>query len=752
MKKIICYAVITLFGCLAIHGQEQAPVVQQKVDWQRKFEQLGTTLPTPNVYRTASGAPGKVYWQQRADYKIDITLDDKKNAITGNEVITYYNNSPNALPYLWVQLDQNVRAPDSDTPKIDDVTRSLQNGIPDSLRSISLVRSLSLPASDFEGGFNIAFVKDKSGNPLPYTINKTMMRVELPAPLPTGGEVSLQIAFSYNINDRMEDGGRSGYEYFPGDDNYVYSIAQFYPRMAVYDDVEGWQNKQFLGSGEFALNFGNFELSLTLPADYVVAATGSLQNPKQVLSTTQRSRLAEAKESFNKPVFIITEAEARKAESSPRSQQPKTWVFEAEDVRDFAFSASRKFIWDAQSVQLANHRPLAMSFYPKEGNPLWEKESTKAVVNTLKTYSKHTIDYPYPVAISVHAAAIGMEYPMICFNFGRPAPDGTYSDRTKWHMIGVIIHEVGHNFFPMIINSDERQWTWMDEGLNSFVESIAEMEHYPDMPVGGTPQTIKGYMGGDKRFIRPIMTNSEQIIQFGNNAYNKPSAALHVLRETVMGRELFDYAFKEYARRWAFKSPAPADFFRTMEDASAVDLDWFWRGWFYTTDHVDISVDSIRWYRLKSDTSDPERLQLASTASLDEKKPDNEFILIPTTEETYVRYEFRSRFNESYLQNRYKDKNFYLVEFNNRGGLVTPIIIEWVYVDGSSEIERVPVEIWRMNERKATRLFVKDKQVRTLRIDPSNELADTNVENNVFPRAEDVSLTPVETFKKQQGE
>ena len=757
MKRCVLFLGFCMWGSIA-YAQEEGEQSTSDQLWGQKFEQLGTTLPTPNAYRTASGAPGAKYWQQQADYDIELKLNDQNQSITASETITYYNNSPDELKYLWLQLDQNMRSPDSDTPLVRDFGRGLADGMSDSVSTVNLARGLSLPASDFVGGFQITSVKDVNGEPLPYTINKTMMRVNLSRRLSSGGKVIFSVSWSYQINNRMEDGGRSGYEYFPKDKNYLYTIAQFYPRMAVYSDVEGWQNKQFLGRGEFALSFGDFRVSLSVPADHVVAATGELQNPNEVLSDQQWTRFKRASQSFEKPVFIVTEKEAIQNELSLPATGMKNWVFVAKNVRDFAFASSRKFIWDAQAVQINDKKPLAMSFYPKEGNPLWEKESTRAVVNTLQTYSKYTIDYPYPVAISVHTASIGMEYPMICFNWGRPSPDGSYSDQTKWRMIGVIVHEVGHNFFPMIINSDERQWTWMDEGLNSFVESVTEMENYPDMPMRrGTPQTISGYMGGDKRFIRPIMTNSEQIIQFGNNAYSKPSAAFHVLRETIMGRELFDYAFKEYATRWAFKSPTPADFFRSMEDASAIDLDWFWRGWFYTTDHVDMSIEQVSWFRVKEDKA-PERTQIKeekiNTLKNPLLEPSKEFTLLPTEDDFYeqagIGFEFKSRLDDPYIRNKYKDKNFYLVEFSNLGGLVMPIVIEWTYKDGTKEIEKIPAEIWRMNEQKTTRLFVKDKQVLSVTLDPKNELADTEVENNTFPREE--KLSEVEAFKKKKDD
>jgi len=539
---------------------------------QNKFRQLGQELPTPNVYRTASGAPGHMYWQQKVDYVMDIVLDDEKQRIYGTEQITYTNNSPDELSYLWIQLDQNMRSPESDTYKVR--TGAISDGMP----TFEYFRLFN----DFEGGFNIEYIEDGEGNAVKATTNKTMLRVDLEQPLKQGESTKLNIKWWYNINDRMEIGGRSGYEYFKKDDNYLYTIAQFFPRMAVYSDVEGWQNKQFLGRGEFALPFGDYDVKITAPDDLVVGATGLIQNMGEIMSEEQLARYEEAK-TADKPVMIVNQKEAEANEKS-RSKETKTWHFKAENVRDFGFAASRKFIWDAQGVPFDDRTVMAMSLYPKEGNPLWEKYSTKAIVLSLEVYSRHTFDYPYPVAYSVHADRIGMEYPMICYNFGRPDGDGEYSDRTKYGMIGVIIHEIGHNYFPMIVNSDERQWTWMDEGLNTFLQYMTEKEWTdetgkPFPSRRGPAEKIVRYMKGDKSKISPIMTNSESIWQFGSNAYSKPATALNILRETVMGPELFDYAFKTYANRWMFKHPSPADFFRTMEDASAVDLDWFWRGW-----------------------------------------------------------------------------------------------------------------------------------------------------------------------------
>jgi hypothetical protein len=742
---------VTLFALLAFC------TAWAQEGYQGKFEQLGTTLPTPNEYRNASGAPGYKYWQQQADYDIKVALNDDNQSVEGSERITYYNHSPEPLTYLWLQLDQNMRAQDSSTPKIE------QSQVRDSLAA-RVFQKYVMYENDFDGGFKIGSVKDENGKPLEYLINKTMMKVNLPQPLNPGENFSFHVDWSYNINDRMQDGGRSGYEYFPEDDNYLYTIAQFYPRMAKYDDVSGWQNKQFLGQGEFALTFGNYQVEITVPEDHVVAATGELQNPKAVLSPEQIRRLEQAKNEFEKPVLIVTEAEARENEKT-KANGSKTWVFKADNVRDFAFATSRKFIWDAMAVKINDKRPMAMSFYPKEGNPLWEKESTLAVKNTLVGYSKRTFDYPYPVAISVHAASIGMEYPMICFNFGRPNPDGTYTDSKKWGMIGVIIHEVGHNFFPMIVNSDERQWTWMDEGLNTFLENLTSEEFYPDMPLKfGTPQTIVTYMGGDKNFIRPIMTNSEQILQFGYNAYGKPSAALYVLRNSVMGPELFDAAFKEYAQRWKFKSPTPADFFRSMEDASAVDLDWFWKGWFYTTDHVDMTVDNVKWYKMQPEEAEVEKTVKAKKGTLKKEEaragseeatadakqwPESyESLTVTDTDPRYYG-EFMNRQDDEAIRRQYEGKNIYEVSFKNEGGLVMPIILELTYADGSSEVQKIPAEIWRKNENTATKVFATDKEVVSIKLDPDNELADVDLSDNVFPRAEE--KTKFEQFKQKKA-
>jgi len=711
-------------------------VYAQDAGWKGKFEQLGTTLPTPNEYRDASGAPGPRYWQQQANYHIKVSLDDANQSITGWEQVEYINNAPQTLQYLWLQLDQNSRMPDSDR------NRANPSGLGGSIPAKSFEGAVG-NNFDFDGGFKIGAVKTPAGQNLRYTINGTMMRIDLPQPLGSGNSFQFQIEWSYNINDRMKDGGRSGYEYFPSDDNYVYTIAQFFPRMAVYDDVEGWQNKQFIGGGEFALTFGDYKVEITVPSDHMVAATGELQNPQQVLSAEEIQRFELAKKTFDKPVFIRTQKEAEAIEKK-KAAGTKTWVFQAENVRDFAFASSRKFIWDAMAVKLETATPLAMSYYPKEGNPLWERESTLAVKNTLLLYSERTFDYPYPVAISVHAASVGMEYPMICFNFGRPRPDGSYDDRIKTRMVSVIVHEVGHNYFPMIVNNDERQWAWMDEGLNSFLEQQTMAVYYPELPyTSNVPTSIVPYMKGDKRIQRPIMTNPEQSIQLGPEAYTKPAAGLYMLRETIMGPELFDFAFKQYANRWKFKHPQPADFFRTIEDASAVDLDWFWRGWFFTVDHVDVDVENVRWFKLKEDVQEFERRLQASgqiaggggagANAADGIKGPFELNLVDTPPFAYG--EFMNRVDDNEIREKYKGKNFYEVTFTNKGGLVMPIIVRLNFTDGTFQDEYIAAEIWRKNETQVRKVFITDKEVASVNFDPNQALADTELENNVFPRA-----------------
>ncbi len=713
---------------------------------QSKFAQLDQELPTPNEYRNAAGAPGHHYYQQKADYKINVSINDENQVLKGDEIITYTNNSPDQLDYLWLQLDQNIYSENSDNKMIDI----------EKMEDFKNIGDVKKKLFYYDGGFKIDEITTVSGQKMKYFINKTMMRIDLVKPLKSKESISFKVKWWYNVNDRMAVGGRSGYEYFEKDKNYLYTIAQWFPRMCVYNDVTGWQNKQFLGRGEFTLPFGDYEVNITVPIDHIVGATGELQNATQILSAKQRERFTKAA-TANEPVLIVTQDEAIAAESK-KETKTKTWTFKATNVRDFAFATSRKFIWDAQGVEINGKKILAMSYYPKEGNPLWEKYSTKLVAHTLKTYSKHTVDYPYPVAISVHAKWIGMEYPMICFNGGRPEEDGTYSEDTKYGMWGVIIHEVGHNFFPMIINSDERQWSWMDEGLNTFVQYLTEQEWERGYPSRrGPAYLIADYMRGDKKGLSPIMTNSESILQFGNNAYGKPATALNILRETIMGRELFDYAFKTYCERWKFKHPTPADFFRTMEDASAVDLDWFWRGWFYSTDNVDVSLEKVRYFQLNTNNPEIEKQALKDKdASKDQfigdtrnktliEKTANEND--PTLDDFYKKrniYEvdaldrleydkFKNKLTPDESKLLAENNHFYELTFKNIGGLVTPLIVRFTYSDNTTEVVRIPAEIWVQGQDVVSKVFILNKEVVSVRVDPFLETADTDLNNNSWP-------------------
>ena len=726
-----------------------------------RFEQLGTILPTPNEYRTASGAPGPKYWQQRCDYDIVCELDEPNRKLTGKETLTYFNNSPDNLTYLWLQLDENEHS------SVNNSGYQSSNVVSKTMSDQDLARMSSGGKLDKEYGDNITKVTNALGAPLKYTINKTMMRIELPQTLKPGQQFIFKIDWNYNIIERTKYGGRGGFEYFAEDKNDLYTITQWFPRLCVYSDNQGWQNHQFVGTGEFTLVFGNYKVAMTVPSDHVVMATGECQNYQQVLTPAQYARW-QTSQTAKDVMEIVTLAEA-KARELKKETTKKTWIFKAEMVRDFAWGSSRKFVWDAMPAYVEGKKVMCMSAYGKEAYGLYRKLSTKAVAHTIKTYSKFTIPYPYPVAQSLEAAN-GMEYPMICFNYGRTEKDGTYSEGTKIGMLGVVIHEVGHNFFPMIINSDERQWSWMDEGLNSFVEYLTEELYDNKYPVSkGPAYKIADYMKLPKDQLEPIMTNSENIIQFGPNAYSKPATGLNILRETIMGRENFDYAFKEYARRWAFKHPTPADLFRTMEDASAEDLDWFWRGWFYNTEACDISLDTVKWSNLSADGVAPSTRSTATTTTQPVAKPqlntfddiskirnrEDKNIVFATDADTSLR-DFYWRYDRDLVkidntpfsitmppavvdtftveqrQQLAGNKNMYELTFSNKGGLVMPIIIEWTFKDGTKQIDRIPVQVWRKNENKVIKTFMKDKEVASIKLDPLRETADINEKNNLW--------------------
>ncbi|WP_396150757.1 M1 family metallopeptidase [Flavobacterium sp.] len=744
MKKLhlIVFLIFASFTAFAqeVKKEETKKEPQGHTDI-NKFSQMYAEMATPNMFRTASGAPGPAYYQQRADYKINLELDDKASKMYGSETVTYYNNAPESLDYLWVQLDQNIARRDSQTPLIDSQTMPQATSVENFTKTYM--------GKGFDGGFNLEYVKDEKGNGMKYTVNNTMMRIDLPKPLKKGEKVVFSIKWWYNINDYMKDGGngRSGYEVFP-DGNKIYVIAQFYPRMCVYNDVEGWQNMQFWGRSEFALTFGNYDVKITVPADHILDGTGVLQNRSEVYTAEQEKRWQLAENSFDKPVIIVNQAEATAAEKSFATTK-KTWHLKAENVRDFAFSTSRKFILDAMAVQVGNSKPMAISMYPKEANPLWENLSTIAVAHTLKTYSKYTFEYPYPKAISVSAEDQGMEYPMICWNFGRPDENGKISDRVKYGMLGVIIHEVGHNFFPMIVNSDERQWTWMDEGLNTFLEYLTEQEFDKNFPADrGPAKSIVPYMKGNQQFLEPIMSHGDVVYNFGANAYGKPATGLNILRETIMGHELFDHAFKTYANRWKFKHPTPEDFFRTMEDASAVDLDWFWKGWFYSTDVVDLGIKNVKQFYVTEDAS---KEAAAAVNRRGRRMPNSgPMIYLVNSESAELKPESKTALEtekvmalNDYLNKNYNaeekaalknPKYFYEVEFDKPGSLMMPIIAELQFEDGTSETHKFPVQIWRRNNTTAKRVFATEKKVVKIQLDPKLETADIDVTNNTWPK------------------
>ena len=769
MKKIFTFFVFlgSAFGALQAQNIRNNP----ESNHGNKFEQLGTILTTPNEQRTASGAPGVKYWQQRADYDIKATLDEKNLLLTGSQTVTYFNNSPDVLTYLWLQLDENEHS------NVNNANYQSSSKLP-AMATTAMIDRAQGSTVDNGMGIKISKLTDAQGKPLKYTINKTMMRVEIPAALKSGQSFVFKVDWTYKIADRMSMGGRGGYEFFPEDGNHLFTMAQWYPRLCVYSDYQGWQNHQFTGRGEFALTFGNFKVEMTVPADHMVGSTGECINYEKVLTPVQLARYNKAK-TATEPIEIVTLEEATKAETK-KSIATKTWIFHANDVRDFAWTSSRKYIWDAMAQPIEGKSVMCMSFYGKEAYGLYRKFSTKVIAHTIKTYSDFTIPYTYPVAQSVEAAN-GMEYPMICFNFGRTEKDGTYSESTKNGMIGVIIHEVGHNFFPMIVNSDERQWSWMDEGLNSFMEYITEELWDNKFPTKkGPAHTIVDYMKLPKDQLEPIMTNSENIIRFGPNAYSKPATALNILRESIMGRELFDYAFKEYARRWAFKHPTPADFFRTMEDASGEDLDWFWRGWFYSTDACDISLDSVKYAKADLNASLPaarDRMvkvdkplvnDFEDISKIRNKQDKNTTFFTDKDENArdfYWRYArglekvdtaARKQEGRVFVENlsnedkqKYGNKHFYELSFSNKGGLIMPVIVEFTYADGTKKVDRIPAQIWRLNENNASKMYVEDKEVTSIKLDPMRETADIDESNNTW--GGNAEPTKFQLFKQKAG-
>jgi predicted secreted protein len=784
-RKLAVLAASLAALCLATTAAGQG-IQQTKGNFEDKFRQLEEVLPTPNVYRNAAGGPGHQYWQQEVDYEIDVELDEDNQRLSASELITYRNNSPDTLTYLWFQLDQNRFRSDSMAVMSGTFNGSSPDADANDPARISLNQLRRLQYyEDSDLGHQINAVTDNRENALAHTIVGTLMRVDLAEPLETGDEVELRIDFAYNIVNGDILSPRGGYEHFPDDEreggNYIFALSQWFPRLVAYTDYEGWTNKEFLGSGEFTLEFGDYDVSMTVPADHIVASTGELTNANEVLTREQRDRLQEAEEAL-RPVYVVTPEEAL-ANEAEGSEQTATWRFTAENVRDFAWASSRKFIWDAKG----HHQPgadqelvMAMSFYPKEGGSLWSDYSTEVVIHTMDVYSRFSFDYPYPTALSVNVGFVGgMEYPMISFNGPRTTlqDDGsrTYTLAEKRFLIGVVIHEIGHFYFPMIVNSDERQWTWMDEGINSYLDSVAGREWDAEIPWGVEPRYITDYMESQNQV--PVMTQSDSVLRLGPNAYTKPATALNILRETIMGRELFDFAFKEYSRLWAFKRPTPADFFRTMEEASGIDLDWFWRGWWYTTDHVDIALNRV--YQMRMDTENPD-IDFARQREFEKSLPPSVFIERNRQEgrQTWVErnpdvrdfYDDNDQFTVTNVErNRYnsflegledwerevldraidENLNYYLLEFSNEGGLVMPIILQVDFADGSSEEMRFPAEIWRRSPDAVKKLVVTEKEIAGIIVDPLQETADVNIENNYYPRR--IIPSRIESFKSQGG-
>ncbi len=637
--------------------------------------------PGANQFRDAQGHPGPNYWQQRVDYVIRTRLDTVQHRVSGTARVTYHNNAPTTLTYLWFQLDQNIEQPDSraalSQPAIPQTSLPPQAQsflFPDRSvlgNTISRVQLLNARGQLTDARF---------------IVNGTQMRVDLAAPLVSGAAVQLEVEWSHGVPEAgtQNFNGRGQRELVK--DGWLYEMAQWFPRAAVYDDVNGWNNDQFLGQGEFYLNFGSYDVQITVPRDHIVRATGTLRNPEQVLTATQRQRLAQAMRD-TVPVFIVAANEVGNVSARPSGEGELTWRFTADSVRDFAWASSRAFVWDAAGYRYPQSGRLVEmhSVYPRDAMPLWDKVSTRAIKQTLITYGRMAFEYPYAQASNVHGPVFGMEYPMIAFCGARPSPDGTYTPALEYSLVAVTIHEVGHNWFPMIVASDERKWTWMDEGLNSFLEHYASLDWDPNWPAA----RLRGYASNITPYMRtsdqvPIMTESDYIhTAFGPNGYAKPAAGLVMLREQILGPERFDLAFREYSSRWAFKHPQPADFYRSIGSGAGENLNYFWRGWFYTTYANDQAIASVLTQDALPLTGDPSR-------------------------------------------GRY----YHRVTINNNGGLVLPIELQLTYADGSTERVRLPAETWRKNERQFVYGHFSEKPLAAVTLDPDNVYADVKLDNN----------------------
>src|SRR5437870_1247609 len=607
-------------------------------------------LPAPTLIREGSGAPGPRYWQQRADYAIRASLDTATHTIAGAETIRYTNTSPDTLRYLWLQLDQNIYKASSRGAFLN----------PTDAR---------FAGRGFEGGYTIDYLRAvrrigrAAGRvPLATTLNGTMLRADLDRPLAPGGRAELELAYRFEVPEHGSD--RMGRERFPG--GWLYEIAQWYPRLAVYDDVRGWNTEQYLGQGEFYLEYGDFDVTITVPRSFVVAATGTLLNPLEVLTPTERARLAQALKS-DTTVAVIAKTEVGQAFTRPVGGTPtRTWHYSAKSVRDVAWAAAPNFIWDASGWQGV----LVQSFYPPEANADWAR-STEFARHSIKHYSEKWFRYPYPTAINVAGPVGGMEYPMIVFCSHRSGGLGLF---------GVTTHELGHEWFPMIVGSNERLYMWQDEGFNTFINIYSTRTFFPDV----SWDRDRGNAQAWAQFVRsgrdePPMLSADRVdpTLLGQIDYTKPATGLYLLRHYVLADTTrFDAAFREYIRRWAFRHPTPADFFRTMEDALGEDLSWFWRGWFYRTDVIDQAVDSVR---TRNDSS-------GTTA---------------------------------------------LVYLASPGGLPMPVDLRLTLASGVVETIRLPVEIWYRGNRYAYARRLAADLVK-VEIDPAMNLPDVRRENNVW--------------------
>ena len=694
-KATIChFAAILMLGAWVLALAAPPSLAQQ---WRNADDDTDTDRstfrpledwPDPNDQRNAAGSPGPEYWQQQVDYVIETALDTTNHTVSGSERIIYHNNSPDELRYFWVQLDQNVRSLDHSR------SYRTQGALPE---EISPQFRQFVGIGNFDGGYTISrvqLVEDGDLMDADYRINDTVMKINLPEPLQPGEQKEIEIDWSYPVPDN----GRGAKELVS--DGWLYEIAQWFPRMSVYDDVNGWQTDQFLGRGEFYLNFGNYDVKITVPANHIVNATGVLQNPDEVLTETQQERIEQALQS-EEPLFIIRPDEVMTPGSRPTQSGTLTWHFKAENVRDFAWVSSKTYVWDAAGFKYRpNQEPIHVySYYPRDAMPLWDKVSTRATIQTLKTYGRMAFEYPYPKVTNVHGPVFGMEYPMVAFCGARPQPDGTYSDGLERALIGVTIHEVGHNWFPMIVASDERKWTWMDEGLNTFLQYYGEQDYattfqntdiwtqttdgtYPSRR--GPAPLIVDYMRNPNQV--PIMTQSDLIQNnFGNNGYAKPAAGLLMLRENIVGEEAFDEAFREYSEKWMFKHPQPADFFRTIEEGTGEYLPWFWRGWFYTNWSTDQALANVT-------------VQAA----------------------------------DSLTGNTDMGQYYYRVKVENEGRLMMPVELEVTYDDGTTERFDMPVDVWRGNELEYTKGFFSNKKITKVELDPDEVFADVDRENNVW--------------------